>query len=503
MKKFFLLLSFFALLTSCKDAIDITQDAEINDIPTRFQNVEDMQRFINGAVYPAFNPLNEIYFTSIFTDEVGFGPSSVSTDDILTHRFVLNSANGSVAGIWTHNYNIINKVNILIKGSTYVNFNSLSTGDKNLYLNILAQAKAMRALAYTTLESYFSTDMKDPNALGVILSTEPADIFGPKLPRVANSSIFQLIESDLTYALANANTTTVNTGSVPVQNSLSKGAINAIAARYYNYREDDNKARTYATAAITTSGLSLSSASVYPTIWADTARGEIIWSLYRPNSTTGSWSNIASLWTTNTTDLDGSVNWDMGRKLYNLFGNSDVRKTAFVDATSIFEYPSSFDPRNRDVIVINKYPGKTNAASAALLLRNDIKMFRVSEMALILAEVAARQNDFATAANYISAIQGARNNDPSITVTYTTAQQAFRGILTERRLELCFEGHRYVDIKRLGGTNRANIGVDRDAYDDTDTTMPLTLPASDYRFTLPIPLNELNSNPVTQNPGYN
>jgi len=510
MKKIFYILSVFLVMSSCKDALDIVQDSEINDATVAFRTVDDMKLFLNGSVYPSVDPLNEIFFTSLFTDEVGYGLAGVSTSDILTHRWVLNSTSSDASGIWVSNYNIINKVNILLDRSKLINFNNLSTTDKATYTSILVHARALRAYAYITLESYFSTNMKDPNALGVMLSTEPANILETKLPRVKNSEVFALIESDLQYALTNFNTSSVATGNASVQHYLQKPAINAIAARYYNYRGDDVNAKLNATTAITTSGLSLSNPTVYPTIWNDTARGEVLWSLYRPNSAVGSWSNIANLWTTNSTDIDGSVTFDMGRKLYTLINNQipgdDIRKDVFVDSSTELDplYPTGPNPREDDVIVINKYPGKSGTlASATMRLRNDIKMFRLSEMYLILAEVAVHENDLITAAARVRAIRGTRSKGSlAATITYTSPQQAYADILLERRRELCFEGHRYLDLKRMGVA--AGVGIDRDKYDDDNQNLPLTLPASDYRFTLPIPLDEINANPnVQQNPGYN
>ncbi len=509
MKKIFYILSVFLVMTSCKDALDIVQDFEINDPEVAFKTADDMKLFLNGNVYPAVDPSNEIFFTSVFTDEVGFGPAGVSTSDILTHRWVLNSTSGDASGVWVSNYNIINKVNILLDRSKLVNYNSLNAANQATYTAVLVHARALRAYAYITLESYFSPNMKDPNALGVALSTQPADIFNTKLPRVKNSEIFALIESDLQYALTNFNNTSVAAGSgTQLQHYLEKRAINAIAARYYNYKGDDANAKLNATAAI--AGVLPTTAASYTTMWTDTTRGEILWSLYRPNSAVGAWSNIAGLWTTNSTDINGSVNFDMSRKLLSLYGaagpNGDIRRDVFVDATSIFDqfYPNGPNPREDDVIVINKYPGKNPPlASATMQLRNDIKMFRLSEMYFILAEVAVHEGNLATAATNVREVRLKRSKTSTYsTFVYTSAQQAYADILLERRKELSFEGHRYLDLKRMGVA--AGVGIDRDKYDDDNQGLPLTLPASDFRFTLPIPLDEINANPnIQQNPGYN
>ena len=85
---------------------------------------------------------------------------------------------------------------------------------------------------------------------------------------------------------------------------------------------------------------------------------------------------------------------------------------------------------------------------------------------------------------------------------YTTKAIAYQDILKERRVELAFEGHRLIDLKRLGSI--AGVSIDRNAGDDVIST-PLTLSITDYRWTLPIPVSELNGNPQLagqQNPGY-
>jgi hypothetical protein len=63
-----------------------------------------------------------------------------------------------------------------------------------------------------------------------------------------------------------------------------------------------------------------------------------------------------------------------------------------------------------------------------------------------------------------------------------------------------FEGHRYLDLKRLGAAG--NRSIDRDATECAGLA-GCTLPVSDYRFTMPIPQLEVTGNPtIQQNPNY-
>ena len=334
--------------------------------------------------------------------------------------------------------------------------------------------------------------MSDDSALGVMLLDFVPSI-DVKLPRVPNSQIYALIEQDLTYAENNLSSTAVN------YKFVTKGLVNAIRARMYAYRKNYTLAKQYAQAAIADSGLALSNTSTYNFMWNDLSQGETIFAASRPSA--GAWGNVGSLFVFNTSELTGGVFHDMGRNLYNVLANNpnDIRFQTWIDPTSLVNPNYMTDPTyvDSDVLVINKYPGKANAP-----LRNDLKLFRVSEMKLILAEceVGGTTPNLVNAATLVQEVRTARNTGEVLPV-YTTAQEAWADILLERRKELCFEGHRYLDIKRLGAL--ANASIDRNITDDITPATPLTLPLTDYRFTMPIPQNEIAGNVgIQQNTGY-
>ena len=127
-------------------------------------------------------------------------------------------------------------------------------------------------------------------------------------------------------------------------------------------------------------------------------------------------------------------------------------------------------------------------------------------MYLILAECYANEGNFNGGSNSVASvikqIKDARSFlGAQALPSYADATAAWAGILNERRLELCFEGHRYIDLKRLA--NLAGQTMDRDATDDQISGAELSIPNNDYRYTLPIPLDEIIANPnIQQNPGY-
>ncbi|WP_315053809.1 RagB/SusD family nutrient uptake outer membrane protein [Chryseobacterium indoltheticum] len=179
--------------------------------------------------------------------------------------------------------------------------------------------------------------------------------------------------------------------------------------------------------------------------------------------------------------------------------SGDIRRRAYVDPTSKVDANYLTNPNYKldDVLCIDKYPGKPSGAP----LNNDLKVFRLSEMYLIKAEARVVANDLVGAATQVKKIRDARNYvGPVALPVYGNNQAAWRDILLERRVELAFEGHRYLDIKRLG--TLAGVQVDRDVR-DTENMPEKTMAPSDYRFTLPIPFEEVNANlSIQQNPGY-
>ena len=120
--------------------------------------------------------------------------------------------------------------------------------------------------------------------------------------------------------------------------------------------------------------------------------------------------------------------------------------------------------------------------------QDNIPMIRISEMYLIRAEALLKAStpDYTTARSDVNALRTSRGLSAS---TATDANLA-AAIQKERRLELCFEGHRFFDLKRLG-------------LDITKEAPSVTLPYTDFKVVAGIPQTEMDVNPnLVNNPGY-
>lgn len=504
----FLVLLVAVSFISCKDATEIVQDGEINDVVT-FSSTQQMKLFLSETYdkLVTSNTLNEISVSSILTDEVGIGNSGGVT---ALYRFNLQTNSGYASQIWLDNYSVINYCNRLIRGSSLVT--PVDSADLLVYNDVIAQARALRAYCHLQLLTYFSPDMKNNNALGVILMDRVPTI-SEKLQRNTNGEVFGLIEADLNFAFTNLQTPT---GS-KVWAFVSRDMVNACRARMYAYRGNYTQAETFADAVINTSGLVLTNGTVftitnqapfyatssnneYKRMFQDGIRGEIIWSIAR----TPTKQAIGNVYNVNASNLLGLPSFDMNRNLFNILDNNgapwDIRRYANIDPTSLVNvnYLTSTAYNSDDVLVVDKYNGIAGAQSI-----NDLKAFRLSEMYLIKAEARAFANDLSGVATLLKTIRDRRSFSGARPLpTYANVTEAWADILKERRVELCFEGHRLIDLKRLGAL--ANVTIDRHPLDCSTYSLPTcSLPVTDYRFTLPIPLNEVTGNPtIQQNPGY-
>ena len=482
MKKIkYLVLLLAVVFNSCEDATNITQDGEVNDAAT-FTSTGQMKAYLLEAYdkLEQSSPTNGIAASALLTDEVGIGKGGSVTGDF--YKFIVNTTNGYSAAIWSDNYTTINYCDRLIRGAALVT--PVDAADQLVYNDVLAQARALRAYCHLQLLTYFSPNMKDDEEIGVIiLDHVPTPL--ESIQRSKNGDVFAFIIADLDYAYANIQT---NASAKP-WTYVSKGMINAVRARMYAYRGMYTQAEQYATDAIADAGVGIvdgtsagvptntagvtafytstgaGSPNLYKRMFQDFSQGEMIWSIGRSSGK----SAVGTAFAVNLSASSGVTLYDMNRNLFNLLDNGatsgsnaagvntslvkDIRRYVDIDPSQIVTggvngYLTSATYQSTDNLPIDKYSGIAGTGNALI---NDIKAFRVSEMVLIQAEARVAASDLPGAALLIKSIRNKRyiNGTPVLPV-YANETAAWADILLERRLELAFEGHRYIDLKRLG-----------------------------------------------------
>lgn len=489
MKKQILLLcaSMTLILGSCEDAIDIVQPGELT-LENTFESVGDLRLGLN-YVYSAVNNSNQVSLSSVWCDEVGIGFANGGQGlGSGTYNFILNSGSAYASSIWNSNYDLINFCNRFIAAADVV---EVMPGEEADYNNYVAQVRALRAYAYFDLLSYFSADITDDNALGVIMFTNIPSVTD-QLPRSTNGEVFALINEDLSFAASNLDATATNVKFV------TGNFVTALQARIALFREDYTAAQTYAQQII--DAVPLTSAAMYPLIWTDLNDGEVIFKLERTNGD----GLIGGIWMSVDNSITGSPFYEVGRSLFNQLADTDIRKSVIVNLDPATgsqidaDYATSTDYRNSDILLINKYPG-----SEGLFRLNDQKIFRASEAYFIKAEAQINSGDLTGAATTLQQLRSNRfvSGLPAVP-SYSSPQAAWADVMRERRIEFAYEGYRYNDIKRLG--SKAGLTIDRDSR-DCELISTCSIAADDYRFTLPVPADEIAANTAIatqQNSGY-
>jgi len=464
----------FGFLTSCEDnATEIVQPGTVVD-EVAFETIEDLELGLNG-VYNTYAMNAQIRFNAVFTDNAKRGFSSNGQQQEL-FNFFLNSNSAIAETIWADRYGVINFANRVIEGSELV---EVEEEDQDQVDNILGQLLALRAIAHFDLLKYYTPDYNNPEAKSAIYMDLVPDI-NEELPRESVQDLFDLIRQDLLNAQELVNE----------DNGVSfidKDVVKAYRAELALYSGNNQLALDLSNELI--GKYPLADQNQYLNMFADTDTTEVIWQLFKGQDDT----RIGSAFFFNFAVTNADPYWEASNQLYNLVEqNVDIRSFALFGPETNIVSENSED----NVIIINKYPGKGIDP-----LVNDIKMMRISEIYLIKAEAQAKLNSLPEAAQTVFEIRDARFLTPQNVPTYNDLDEALIDILKERRIELAFEGQRYLDLKRLGG--ELNLGVTRNEVDCGSFSAPCALPRSSNKFTFPIPQAELNANSnVEQNPGY-
>lgn len=443
-------------------------------------NLKDAQVALNG-VYSGFKPSayygrNFTNIPDLMTDEV---LSTIGYTNLLGtyYKWEMTSGDSYIDDVWAQIYSVIARANNIIN-----RIDDLE-GDADTKNQIKGEALLARAIAHFDLVRSFAVTYNPSSAskdLGVpiMLKFETG-----KPGRNTVEEVYQQVIADATTAKGLMITQNVD------DVYLTPAAADALLARVYLYMKNDQKAIEYANNVIDNYSYSLADMNNYGNLWLHDKGDEIIWKIAYT-------SNDNLLYGPGYHYYDKSqnpVNADYipGNHLLSLYDQAnDIRYTTFF-ATVVLD-PTS-NPVWQETVNV-KYPTNPELVRAG---NNMIKVFRLSEIYLIRAEAHANTNGGDHAAmNDLNELR--RNRISGYVDENLTGNALKEAIARERLKELCFEGHRFFDLKRWG------IGFTRTPKPNTNPIYnELTIQASNTRWLWPIPLDEIKANKnIKQNPGY-
>lgn len=509
-------------LVSCNDDKLETYSPGALTEDVAIQTSTDLSYLLNTA-YNILTNRSEAESVSVFTDEVGIGFANGGQGKSTEYIFTMNPGSNLPVALWTNNYFALARINRVLAIADKIT--PKSTDDAKVINRLKAEALTLRAYAHLTILGYFSPDPKNDNALAGILANR---VFLPEEkanPRATNGAFYTLIHSDLDQAISLFNSNGAVFSNVYANVWFAKG----LKARAYMYKGNYQNAEIFANDVINNSGLTLANPSQYRSLFFSDNQPssvEVIFKLKRTANQNNQLTNLHNSWASVRPNSAGSPFYELSRSLHNKLNPSnlaasglsttiqDVRANVLIAPSSTVDpaYQTSANYLQTDRLIINKHGGvitgsTTWATTANNANNNDFKIMRLSEMYMIRAEARIAAGDLVGAASAVKAIRDARYGSAQLAPVYSSAQQAWAGVMDERRLEFAFEGFRFMDVKRLG--TLANKGIDRDPADYSSSSInipaaaPSNLPLTSYKWALPVPQNELNVNPsIQQNPGY-
>lgn len=461
------LLGTLAILSSCDNAFldNVEAKGKISS-ETAFSDEGAIQLLINGLYYDfgytyGFGPGtgNTLSSLEVFSDETQYKPYAGST---MSEAY--NSANylpsyNSIENLWKGPYQLIYQANLILEGLP--NATAVLTDAKRNEFK--AQALFFRGLSHFFLANLYGD-------VPLVLTSEYAD--NKSTPRTAKADVYAQSLADVIAARDLLPAT-------PPADSryyTSKYQIEAYLSNIYLTLGQWKNAEDAATDVIDNGGFSL------PALGTNFDRGssEAILSIgptfsYYPNGADyGIWFMYYSKSISSMLSPSDS--------LIHAYDSSDPRLDTWLPVVTA---------KVGTIRTVKKYKySNMTIGSATEADAQDNIYMRLAEVYLIRAEARAQQNIVSGAVDDINQV---RNRAGATPIASSTKEDVLKKVETERVLELCFEGRRWLDLNRWGTTDQVYTKLKGNYKTGW----------ASYKALLPIPTAELAANPnLKQNPSY-
>ncbi len=420
----------------------------------------------------------------------------------------LSASNGYVQGAWTGLYNLIGQCNNTILGIQQYAPATVPAADKNA---AIAEARFIRGYAYFNLVLHWG-------AVPIVEDNSKL-IEHPLLNRIIVSDVYKFVTNDLTYAVQNLPVTDV-TGRVTTwsaQGMLSKvyltmASLGGNGTRNQAYLDS---AKKYAGNVCKNSGKTL-----FPNYYdlftvKNNDAPEVLFAFqWAAGVGYGNGNTFNNYAPSNTIMPKKGGAWASMKPTYDLYLKYSAKDTVRRKAT--FMMNGDYFPE------LNAAEGGYKATGSSLkkhIIGNDVDnssplmtlwdspehdaVLRLADVYLLYAEAIMGSNTVTSdpeALLYFNKVRTRAGVDPLSTITLDT-------LLSERRIELAFEGQYWGDLVRLSywqpakaltiinAQNRAFFNYAAGAATPDASPVVTVLPATLRSFTLQIPATELTANP--------
>ena len=503
-------------LCSCEDFLDPSSTSEF--VP---KDANSLNELLLGEAYPRNDIDGMNIFLNLLDDDITAMPYQTPQDGFDANRFLaaytwqpdmfkmMEEAGYSNTNMYEQYYELILGANAVIDYIDQVN-------DEKQNINyVLAQAYALRGFLYFKLVNIFGQPINSqPDALGVPLklnsgveNTENA------LARRTVKDVYAQIINDLKEAERLYETLPANK-QFAKDYRTSLPMVQLLLSRVHLYQENWSDAASYAHKVMTNSNFKLLDLNVvetlteegypfYKTYHAYSESSEVIW-VYGSVSDMGSWV-MSYAGTSNPKDNNRVMHayFKASDDLMETYEDTDLRKERYIIKKAVRDErgidiwtPMAIGklsvniPQDNGVSLNNFYKPISGSGVFG-------RSLRLSEAYLNYAEAKAMMYQMGTDANGATEAQDAldelrvkryaANDFKSLDIT--DAEELIQFVRNERRRELCFEDHRWYDLRRWGMKEIKHVW-----YNDANTKSTFTLTQGDKGYTIPIPDEAMDLN---------
>ncbi len=427
---------------------------------------------------------------------------NTSEGDLLAYNYELTAEHVGTypRSLWAAGWAVVSSANYIIYygGKLQESGRYPLKSDQAVMKSIFAQARFARAYANFYLVNSYAWPYNytaDHSHLGIpVMDHVPG--FDEKVERKPVKDVYDFIFSDLEAARklfaeaaqddpANAGTN-CQTGSITDCYHISDIACEALQARVCLYTGDWTGAETHARAVM--DKVPLTPRDRYTDMFRKSQEYQGSEAILRMNSL----NNTTSTASFYDDSRSSGADFVPDASVYSLFTEDDIRASLL----TYVPLPSEESYMRGPFRCVCKYLYDRSITDPYKQV-HDCFVLRSSEMYLIHAEASVRgRGDTAAAMDDLNALEArARGISPAETGLQAGGTDAVLSLIeTERKKELCFEGHRFYDIIRLGQDLRRP---------ETCSAKIKYLKYPDFRFVLPIDRMECQYNEfMKQNEGY-
>lgn len=495
---YLLVLSVLIGVTSCKSFLN-----EHSEDLAYIQTLDDLDQLLMGSGYMEVNPRTPLKYSNFYfpyihyisdeTQEVigetRYSPEANIRPVIFGYYTWQKSVGESFDGLthndesvdWLRLYNHISTLNVVL--SEIEDIDAPTATEKKKKNRIIAEASFLRAAYHFWLvnlyaEAYSPEHIGKP---GIPLKLEKF-IKDTKYKRASIQTVYQTILEDLQRAEA-----LMPSDASSSKYRISQQGILLYMSRVYLYMQEWSKAIAYAQKAIS-KGSTLTNINGW-------SKDNYFLSLANPEVLFSMGGSLVYAQLSSSSPIGA---FEVSKELYDLYGDSDLRKTVYFKKESLKGGQQNY----------HVYPVKQNPKGPYRAEVSDIFCLRLSEAYLNLSEALAMSNDLAKSNEVINQLLQMRTKVSDFhPINITDQKELISFLREERRKELCFEGHRWLDLKRYrevkafpykkGLVNTYTIYTKEGRNSRMQATYEYLLPANeDAGYTLPIPLEEKAINDV-------